>query len=357
MSVRSVLLVRSAFGEIYELAWLRAFSELGIPCRLFDAHSYASPSVLGRLEKRCLRGPLIARANAAIETTVRDQKPDVTLFYHGHHFHAGTIARVRNLTFAVGIHMDDPFGLHRSEPCYRLLVKAMPHYHGFHFCRQCTVDDALRVGVPRAKVLMQYYLPWKDFPHSFVGEEFRQWQCDVVFAGHGEPDNRVECLAGLVREGFDLRLYGDDHSFRRVLPREVYQRFAPIHNVRGDDYRKALCGAKIAACFFSKWNRDEYTLRSFEIPACGVFMLAERTAGMQQLFEEGKEAEFFDSVEEFISKIRFYLQNDSARQRVAAAGHERVVRSGHDIVSRARQWLRDIEEWRNDSGSTTGRND
>jgi len=233
----------------------------------------------------------------------------------------------------------------------------MPHYHGFHFCRQCTVDDALRLGLPRAKILMQCYLPWKDYPHVFMGEENRQWQCEVVFAGHVEPDHRVEYLVRLFREGIVLRLYGDEAPWRRALPRDVYRHMAPIRNVRGDDYRRALCGAKIAACFFSKWNRDEYTYRSFEIPACGVFMLSERTHGMQELFEEGKEAEFFDSVEEFISKVRFYLRNDSARQRVAAAGRERVVRSGHDIVSRVRQWLRDIEEWRSESESASGRND
>ncbi|MBF0582737.1 MAG: hypothetical protein HQL80_00735, partial [Magnetococcales bacterium] len=45
-------------------------------------------------------------------------------------------------------------------------------------------------------------------------------------------------------------------------------------------------------------------------------------------------------------KIKFYLQNDSIRQRVATAGRLKVIRSGHDIHGRMRQWLQDVDGWR-----------
>ena len=77
--------------------------------------------------------------------------------------------------------------------------------------------------------------------------------------------------------------------------RAEYGYFAPIEPVFGDDYAKALCGAKVCLAFLSKLNRDSYTRRCFEIPACGNVMLAERTADLCRMFKEDEEACFFSS--------------------------------------------------------------
>ena len=65
----------------------------------------------------------------------------------------------------------------------------------------------------------------------------------------------------------------------------------------------------------------------------GTFLLAERTALHQELLEEGKEAEFFDSDDEMLDKARFYLKNNEARQRVAAAGRIRCEQSGYSSAN------------------------
>lgn len=343
-NVRSVLIVRSAFGEIYELAWLRALRELGIDADLFDTHSYIPLNIAGRLQQRYLWGPHLDRVNRLLVERVEEMRPDVVVFYHGHHYRAETIAEVAKRSFVCGSHCDDPFGRpHLRE--YRLLLKALPEYDGYHVNRERNISEALALGVKRARVLMMYYIPWIHYPSSLSPVEQAAWGSDVVYAGHMEPDHRIECLSSVVRNGFKCRIYGGEVGWRTELPRDVYEAVRPIPNVRGDDYRRVLCASKIAACFFSKWNRDQYTNRSWEIPACGVFLLSERTPAMQEFYTEGKEAEFFDTAEEFIDKVRFYLGNETARLAIAAAGHVRVLKSGHDIYSRMRQWIGDVEEW------------
>ena len=67
------------------------------------------------------------------------------------------------------------------------------------------------------------------------------------------------------------------------------------------------------------------TTRSFQIPACGAFMLHERTAELARYFDEGKEVACFDTPEELSSKICHYLKHENEREAIAAAGFKRCV--------------------------------
>jgi len=350
--IRSVLIVRGAFADIYEPTWCRALTSLGVRCEVFDAHKYTLPGLLGRFERRVLWGPGIRRLRKNLLKKVTDSRPDVTLLYQGHYFDSETIHALRELTFVAGYHNDDPFGPRSEMLRYRLLLSALPHYDGFHVYRPCNVVDARLRGAKHVGLLMPYYIPWLDYPRALSREDQQEWGSDVVFAGHVEDDLRIDCLGQAIKAQYLVRIFGEDKYWKRALATEAYESVRPIHVVFGDDYRKALCASKIAACFFSKWNRDVYTRRSFEIPACGAFLLSERTAEMMTMFKEGEEAEYFSSAEEFLDKVRFYIANDSARERIARRGLERVRTSQHDILSRMRHWCRDVFEWMGSSETT-----
>ncbi|MBF0295980.1 MAG: glycosyltransferase family 1 protein [Magnetococcales bacterium] len=340
--IRSVLIARGAFAQIYEPAWMRALNELGVHASLFDAHRLTLPGLFGRVERRLLWGPGIRRINRALLEQVERERPEVVLLYQGHYFLAATVRALQKWSFVVGYHNDDPFGERRTLLRYRHLLPALCAYQGFHVYRAENLAEAAAHGVPRVGLLLPGFLPWLDHPRTPGAE----WESEVVFAGHVEPDERVACLVGAVRAGIRLRIYGGERFWRPALPEDVLARLGPMPHLGPEAYRQALCGAKMAACFVSRRNRDQYTRRTFEIPACGVVLLAERTPWMTEHFREGVEAVFFTGAEEFVDKIRYYLRNDDARRRIASAGRERVIRAGDDIHNRMRQWLREVDGWR-----------
>ena len=114
------------------------------------------------------------------------------------------------------------------------------------------------------------------------------------------------------------------HPNLRVERREVFQ----------DEYAKVLCATKINLGFLRKMNRDQQTARSIEIPACGAFMLAERTDEHLGLFVEGVEAEFFADDTEMVEKVRHYLAHEEKRREIAAAGRQRCLTSGYSNQER-----------------------
>lgn len=343
--IRRILIVRSAFGDLYEPAWCRSLRDLGYETEVFDTHELISKTVVGRIEERLLWGPHLLTARRVLINRIQERRPDVTLFYHGHHFDCSSIQAARRFTFVTGYHNDDPFGPQTQMLRYRLLKRALCAYDGYHVFRHCNIAEAQAYGARRVRMLMFYYLPWLHYPERLRASDQERFGSDVVFAGHMEPDSRLTCFSKLVRAGVKLRIFGRERFWKPALPPDVYLRLSPVVPAQGDAYRSVLCASKIGACFFSKRNRDEYTGRAFEVPACGLFLLSERTPTMQTLYREGQEAEFFSSPEEFVDKVAFYLHHESSRERIAQAGRRRAISSGYDIHSRMRQWVQDISEW------------
>lgn len=65
--------------------------------------------------------------------------------------------------------------------------------------------------------------------------------------------------------------------------------------------------------------------RSFAVMGCGGFYLCRRTLGVEYAFEIGKEIDVFDTDDEMIEKVRYYLRKEDERKRIAMAGQKKVL--------------------------------
>ena len=95
-----------------------------------------------------------------------------------------------------------------------------------------------------------------------------------------------------------------------------------------DVFVKSIMATKINLGINSTINRNQTSGRSCEIPAAGGFLLAQRTAEHEAMYVEGKEAEFFNTAEDIVIKVKYYLNHDTKRKEIAANGRLRCLRSG-----------------------------
>jgi spore maturation protein CgeB len=157
---------------------------------------------------------------------------------------------------------------------------------------------------------------------------------DVCFIGRCESHYAARMKA-VRRETKCVQIWGP--RWPRYAQFHPWARpFVRGEGIWGDRYPSALSCAKIAVGLLSKRIPETTTTRTFEIPATGVFMLAERTPDHLDLFEEGKEAQFFADDDELRDKIRFYLRHDAARIQIAAAGRERCLKSAYSAEHQLR---------------------
>jgi spore maturation protein CgeB len=220
----------------------------------------------------------------------------------------------------------------RCIPLYDLLITTKSH----------EIELYRRHGARELVFQYQGFDPGIFRPYPLSAEDRQRLGSEVCFVGRCER-HYLRCLKAASRATSGLAVWGSFERAARLRPwlGKVF-RGGPIYE---EQYARALCCTKIALGLLTKQNGpDQSTTRSFEIPACGAFLLAERSAEHQALFEEDREAVFFSSREEMCDKIRYYLAHDEQRRRIAAAGLERCRRSGYRYEDRARETFERFRE-------------
>jgi len=69
------------------------------------------------------------------------------------------------------------------------------------------------------------------------------------------------------------------------------------------------------------------TMRVFDVLACGGFVLADRNETLLELFKEDWDIVCFDTPEEAVDKINYYLNHENDRLTIAQRGYDNVVNS------------------------------
>jgi spore maturation protein CgeB len=83
-------------------------------------------------------------------------------------------------------------------------------------------------------------------------------------------------------------------------------------------------------------------LRDFEAPMCRTCYISGHTDEIAEFYELGREIETYQSEEELVDKMRFYLANSDAAERLREAGYRRAIRD-HTWTQRFRQLFREIQ--------------
>jgi hypothetical protein len=341
----SVLLAGAWRFEIYEAAFAAALERRGVAVHRFSWDGHLRGPIGRAQEKWLLPGPGLARANRDLVRAAVALRPEVIFIWRGTIVDAGTVRALRRATGAmlVSYNNDDPFSWRHQrlprhhERSWRRYIDAVPFYDVHFVYRPVNVSEIQQAGARVVHVLKPYFVPHLHHPMMLTDDERARFQSTAVFAGHFEDDGRAACIRALVEAGVDVRVFGGA-GWREGL-RGIEDRVGPIAPVLGADYARALSAARAGLCFLSRLNRDRYTRRCFEIPACGTVLVSERTDDLAAMFHDGDEAVFFSTPDELVDKVKWLAGDAAEARRIAAAGLERVHRDGHSVDGRAQEWL------------------
>jgi len=288
--------------------------------------------------------------NEALFAAAARHQPEVVWIDKGLTIRPSTLTRVREQRPGVRlVHYspDDMGGRHNQSWQY---LKSVPLYDLHVTTKSFNVPELYAKGARAVLMLNNAYCPHIHRPMHITPTDRTQLGGPVGFIGAFEGE-RSEAIWFLTQHGVQVRVWGD--GWARWAARHQHPNIRVENRpLWGDDYARAICSFDINLGFLRKLNRDLQTTRSVEIPACGGFLLAERTGEHQSLFREGIEAEFFASHGELLEKWRFYLGHPDERVKIAASGRKRCLSSDYSYRRHAALALRHLEELRTNGALT-----
>lgn len=314
---------------------MHSLQDLGHIVIPFDINPYAASGsrVKRSITHRLVWGPSVWGLNREIQKIAEKINYNWVWIDKGIWIYPETIDFLkRNNTLILHYTPDPAIVFHKT----RHFIQSIPEYDVLITTKTYELQKYKEHGAKTVLFTEQGFDPYIFHPYEIDDVTMKALRSDVCFIGHCEQHyyDAVKTVANTIDDVAVWGKWGRKNIFHPWLKR-VYRG----DGIWREDYAKALCCAKIALGLLSKLAPDKSTTRTYEITACGTFMLAERTDEHRELFEEGKEAEFFSSDEELVDKVKYYLAHDDERRRIAAAGRERCLRSGYSNTERLKDLI------------------
>ena len=310
----------------------RTLKELGLELQSVDIDKTIYQSIFSPIHHRMNFGPGIYRLNKAVRNAIRDFDPQLIWVDNKPFITAATIQFSRHRSESVkwiNLVTDDP--THRYRRAWRLFKSTASLYDNHFVQRPENIAEVQAYGARNVDLCFRSFDPSFHRPVKLDVMEYEKYKSPVGFIGTYE-EQRERSIAYLIKNGIHVQVTGD--GWPNGSQWSFIKPYYTGPSVYGEEYIKRLNGMDIALHFLRHANRDGQDSRTFEIPACGVFMLAERSELHRQFFLEDKESAFFGSDEELLQKVLFFSKNHESRKKIAENGYLRCISSGYNHKSR-----------------------
>lgn len=304
--------------------------------------SETNESVLRRIQYKYSIGPNVWFVNRGLLSEIEKKNIDCVFLYSARIISWKTVKKIKKKGCTVCIYCNDnPFSKYYSNRFWKNIRRSVKYSDITYSYRSSDIYEYKAIGAKNVKLLRSYYIEDRNYkiPENIIEKNNINSIPRVIFLGHWENDDRGEYIEALIENNVEIGLQNSDRwrAFSEgkdniILIDEYIDKYNEIINI-----------ADIAIVFLSKINRDTYTRRCFEIPAAGTLMIAEYTSDLASMFIENEEAVFFRNKDDFVYKIKYYLEHNIEREQIAERGMKRVVEDGHDSVGRVCQILTDLE--------------
>jgi len=283
--------------------WRLALISLGHQVKVFQLNKFHKSKLIRSLQ---------------LKNTIEIYKPDKIFFSAG----IDAVRPIKNTIFFSGV---IPKTLSKHEREIGLDAQLIVTNDPQNIKQWLKLDANQAICLPISAVNPKYFKPLKlekTIPVSFIGTLL--------------PD-RQRFLAKIVRLFPSIQIYGNLPSRLKLLPELKPSYYGAIW---AKDVVKIYSKSKMAVNLYPKHLPLAGNLRTFEIPATKTLMLTDKIN--PDWYKPKQEVVLFNSPQDLVKKIRYYLMNPAKAKKIAQAGYQRTIKD-HSYKKRFRELIKLIK--------------
>ena len=325
----------------------RTFRKAGHVAEVFFLSGFDTQSLAA---KALNRFPLAAAARVRkrlpqLFKETRAFRPDLIFICKGNNLDAGVLDELKSLSGSalLNLYTDNPL-VDPGHAAFTQFSTRLSRYDCVFSFSRALVSVFEMCGAPKVVHLPFAHDPEVHQPAVLSPEE-------RIF--YGSP---VACLStwGAIHERwlerlapFGLKIWGRHwHHLRPSSPlAQCWQKPGAIGVGLGSEMAKVCGSSSIIFNLMRPEQGAQVSMKTFELPACGAFVISNRTSEQLECLEEDRCMVYFSTARELDEKVRFYLQREDLRRKIAASAYEEV-RSRHSYAHRLEIILRVYGELR-----------
>ncbi len=319
-----------SFGAL-GASYSNAFEKLGHEVFNFDLikeFNKVSPFSTNRYFNRLFGRLFYPVINKILLDKVKQNKPDLVFIIKGNYIFPETLHYIKDKfnTKLYCFNPDNPFNLN-SAASNDFIRKSIPFYDCYFIWGRSLIPELKNAGAQRVEYLPFAHDPELHYPVGVLGKEKKIFGSDIAFIGSYDKE-REEFLMNLTN--YDLAIWGCGWEKSLKLKRHWKKR-----HIMGEDFSKVCNASKIILNHIRTQNGNAHNMKTFEIPACGGFVVTKRTEEQCEFFKENEDILCFSNVDELKSIINHYLAENKLRVEIAQSAYNKVRQ--HTYLERAKR--------------------
>jgi spore maturation protein CgeB len=345
LKIKSLLVLGAVNPGAIENVFIAGFEKQGVTVDRFDIYdryiTAISGSVVHKILNKISPSHFYRPINKDLLAFLAGKRYDAILVFKGMELFPETLVSIRKHTSVLANYNGDhPFIYFFPGSGNNNVRDGIPHYD-VHFSYAKSIVSKLKTEYSKSAFRIPFGYN-NNIPVS-TSEQDAKYAKNFVFVG-AYDQQRAGYLESL-RHPL-LHIYGDDKWRTRNPHKPFVLNAYQQASLYEQDYMHALRSSQGVINILREQNliEDSHNMRTFEVPGFGGLLISQRTAEQMEFFEDGREAVFFDSIDELRSKLDHLAKNPDLVKTIKEAGYQRSVSSGYSYDHRSKQLLEYLDQ-------------